>query len=268
MLGDVLRTAIADRKYELASVAASALGMVTDANGLAVQGTVNPLVEALSAPGRRARFSAARALVGLDPRAPFAGSSRVVPVLAQFVTNQAKPRALVIDGNPTRGSQLTGFLHDLGYDPVLARTGDEGFRVAADSADVELILIDHHMISGDWRLHDTLANLKADARTSGIPVYVVGPLARRDDLNALLTERFPGVKFLVTPPDPASGPSTALLTIGGRARGDPGRGAGGGGGGGTPARRRRLLADGRRPAEQPRSWRPTSRGSSRRWRSR
>src|SRR5205823_3218152 len=135
----------------------------------------------LSAPGRRARFAAARALVALDPRRPFAGSSRVVPVLAQFVTSQAAPRALVIDGNTSRGNLLCGHLKALGYEPVLATTGDEGFRVAADSADVELILIDLHMIEGDWRLHDTLANLKADARTAGIPIYVVGPLGRQVD---------------------------------------------------------------------------------------
>ncbi len=204
LLGDVLRAAIADHKYDLAAVAATALGKVTDANGLAVRGTSNPLVEALSSPDRRTRFAAARALVLLDPRVSFAGSSRVVPVLAQFVTAQTRPRALVIDGNTTRGSQLTGQLAALGYDPVLAATGDEGFRVAAESADIELILIDNHMIAGDWRVHDTLANLKADARTAAIPTYIVGPLGREVDLNALLTERFPGVRFIVTPPDAQS----------------------------------------------------------------
>ena len=70
------------------------------------------------------------------------------------------------------------------------------------------------MIQGDWRLHDTLANLRADARTAGIPVYVVGPLAREVDLHALLTERFPGVGFLVTPTDPKI--LDAQLAIAGR----------------------------------------------------
>jgi CheY-like chemotaxis protein len=183
-------------------VAASALGKVTDTNALAVNGSVNPLVEALSAPGRRARFAAARALVTLDPRKPFAGSSRVVPVLAQFVTTQAAPKAVVIDGNMTRGSQLGGHLKELGYEPVLATTGDEGFKAASDSADVELVLLDNHMIGGDWRLHDTISNLRADARTAGLPIYIVGPLAREVDLLALMNERFPGVKFLVTPNSP------------------------------------------------------------------
>jgi CheY-like chemotaxis protein len=201
VLGDVLKTAIADGKTDLAAAAATALGKVTDTNALSVNGQVNPLVEALSAPGRRARFAAAKALVTLDPRKPFAGSSRVVPVLAQFVTTGSNPRALVIDGNPGRGGQLVSFLKTLGYDSVLAPTGAEGFRMASESADFELILLDHHLIQGDWRLHDTLANLKADARTAGIPVHVVGPLAREPDL-ASLTERFPGVRFIVSPTTP------------------------------------------------------------------
>ncbi len=199
VLSDVLRTAMADRKFDTAAAAATALGRVTDANAVATTGALNPLVEALSAPGRRARFAAAEALVALDPHRPFAGSSRVVPVLAQFVATQAQPRALVIDGNNARGSQLSGFLQTLGYQPVLVGTGIEGFQAAVDSADIELILIDHHMILGDWRVHDTLANLKADARTAGIPIYVVGPLGREVDLLPMTAERFPGVKFLVTP---------------------------------------------------------------------
>jgi CheY-like chemotaxis protein len=198
VLGAVLRTAISDGKMELAAAAATALGQVTDRDALSADRRPNPLVAALSAPDRRVQFASARALVLLDPRRAFAGSSQVVPVLARFVVNQAAPRAVVIDGNSTRGGQLVGFLRTLGYDPTLAATGDEGFRVAADSADVELILIDVHLIAGDWRLVDTLSNLKADARTAGIPIYVVGPLGFQVQLDATF-QNYPGVKYLVTP---------------------------------------------------------------------
>ena len=119
----------------------------------------------------------------LDPRKPFAGSSRVVPVLAQFVTTQANPKAVVIDGNMHAREPTGGHLKALGYEPVLTTTGDEGFKAASDSADIELVLLDHHMIGGDWRLHDTISNLRADARTAGLPIYVVGPLAREADLS-------------------------------------------------------------------------------------
>ena len=53
-----------------------------------------------SSPSRRVQLAAARALVDLDPRCPFPGSSQVVPILSRFVSTQAAPRAVVIDGNP------------------------------------------------------------------------------------------------------------------------------------------------------------------------
>ena len=194
VLAAVVRGALADGKYDLAAAAVSALGQVTDRTALATGRRPNPLVEALTAPSRRVQFAAARALVALEPRHPFAGSSQLVPILARFVTGGAVPRAVVIDGNMARGGQLVGFLKELGYDPILALTGDDGFRRAAESADVELILLDNHLIQGDWRLTDTLANLRADARTAGIPIYIVGPLDLDVKLNYMRSS-FPGVKF-------------------------------------------------------------------------
>jgi len=201
VLGEILRGAIADRKPELAGVAATALGQITNQDMMSKDGRVHPLVEALSAPGRRAQFAAARALVNMQPRHAFAGSSQVVPILARFVGNQSAPRAVVIDGNTARGGQLVGHLKAIGYDGVLTRTGSEGFQAAAETADVELVIIDAHMISGAWRLIDTVSNLRADARTAGIPIYIVGPLTLQYALDSTL-QNYPGVKFLVTPSTP------------------------------------------------------------------
>ena len=74
------------------------------------------------------QFAAAKALVTLAPMQPFPGSSRVVPTLARYLSHQALPRAVVIDGNPNRGSQLAGFLINLGYDSKVELTGANGFR--------------------------------------------------------------------------------------------------------------------------------------------
>ena len=201
VLGDVLRSAILAGKADLAAVAATALGKVTDGSELVANGPFNPLVEALSAPGRRTRFAAARALVNLDPKRPFAGSSAVVPVLAQFLASRQAPRAVVIDGNLARGNMIASHLRSLGFDTDASATGDEGFRAAASSADTELVLLDHHMTQGNWRLHDTLANLRADARTAALPIYVYSPLNHQVDLGSL-EERFPGVRLIVTPVNP------------------------------------------------------------------
>ena len=88
--------------------------------------------------------------MNLAPTRPFPGSSRVVPTLARFVINQALPRAVVIDGNPTRGSQLAGFLVTLGYDSELELTGRQGFLAAAEAADVELILVSFDLFTDGW----------------------------------------------------------------------------------------------------------------------
>jgi HEAT repeat protein len=198
VLAAVVRGALADAKYDLAAAAVTALGQLTDRSALATGRRPNPLVEALTAPSRRVQLAAARALIALEPRHPFAGSSQVVPILSRLVTGGTAPRAVVIDGNMARGGQLVGFLKELGYDPILALTGDDGFRRASESGDVELILLDNHLIQGDWRLTDTLTNLRADARTAGIPIYIVGPLDLDVKLDYMRSS-FPGVKFLMRP---------------------------------------------------------------------
>ena len=121
-----------------------------------------------------------------------------MPTLARFVAAGAAPLAVVIDGNPDRGSLLVGYLKGLGYDAQLASTGELGFRMAAESADVELIAIDPNLVQGHWRLTDTLANLRTDPQTAGIPRFLYGPLALHDKLTPILGS-FPGVRMLVTP---------------------------------------------------------------------
>jgi HEAT repeat protein len=205
VLAEVLRKAIADGKDELAAAAATALGQVTDRALLSSTGHPHPLVEALSNPGARVQFAAAKALIELAPTQPFPGSSRVVPTLARFATAQRPPRAVVIDGNSNRGSQLSGSLKALGYETVLETSGDQGFRAAAESADVELVLVSHAQAHGAWNLIDILTNLKSDARTANLPVYIYGPFNLERDRSSLLAmlASFPGVRFLVQPVSPA-----------------------------------------------------------------
>jgi len=198
VLAEVLRKAIADGKDGLAAVAATALGQVTDRALLSRTGHPHPLAEALSAPGVRVQFAAAKALVELAPTQPFPGSSRVVPTLARFATSQRPPRAVVIDGNPNRGNQLASSLRALGYETVLETSGDQGFRAAAESADVELVVVSHAQAHGAWNPIDILTNLKSDARTANLPVYIYGPLNLERDRSSLLAS-FPGTRFLVQP---------------------------------------------------------------------
>jgi CheY-like chemotaxis protein len=197
VMGKVVRRAIADRRADLATTATSILGQLSSRDDLKVD-RMTPLVDALYAPDRRVQFAAAEALVKLEPKVRFLGSSRVVPVLARFVTGLPSPRAVVIDGNGERASQVAGYLRGLGYNAHVASTGAQGFSEAVEAADVELITIDPNFIGDSWKLAEILGNLKADARTAGIPVFLVGPLFIQKQMGSSL-ESFPNVQFLVTP---------------------------------------------------------------------
>ncbi|AMV35869.1 hypothetical protein [Planctomyces sp. SH-PL62] len=203
VLADLLRGAIATSRVNLAAVTAEALGKVADPSLPSRDGRPHPLVEALSAPGRRLQLAAARAIVDLSPTRAFPGSSRVVPTLARFLLNQSRPRAVVIDGNPARGAQVAGALRGLGYEANVETSGERGFQSATESADVEMILTAHDHASGSWDLLDILSILRSDARTSPLPLFVYGP----SDLEARrpnLARNYPGVKFVVytaTPED-------------------------------------------------------------------
>lgn len=202
VLGRVVRSAIAEGRDGVAVTAIPILGEVTDRDALlAHTARTHPLVEALAAPDRRVQFAAAEALVKLDPRRAFSGSSRLVPAVARFLGAGPLPRALVVDGNPTRGAEIVGPLRTLGYDVRLAATGSEGFALAAAEADVELVVVDPNVVGGHWGLGETLANLRDDPRTAGIPVYVSGPSDLADQLARKL-DGFPRVEFLVTPSEP------------------------------------------------------------------
>jgi hypothetical protein len=200
ILEEVLKTAVADGKTDLAAAAVMALARVTNPTALAATGQPHPLVNALTVPGRRVQFAAARALVAMVPTQPFPGSSRIVSTLARFAGSQANPRAVVIDSNPNRGTHLTGLLANLGYDAELELTGNQGFLAAAESADVELILISYDLFGEGWGLNDTLTNLRADARTAAIPLFIIGPLNLRFKRPSLKQD-YPGIKFLVHPVD-------------------------------------------------------------------
>lgn len=203
VLGDLLRGAIATDRPVLAAATAEALGKVADPALAAQGGRPHPLVEALSAPGRRLQLAAAKAIVDLGPTGPFPGSSRVVPTLARFLLNGEKPRAVVVDGNPARAAQVAGALRGLGYEAEAETTGEAGFRAATQSADVELVLAAHDNAAGSWDVQDVLSTFRSDARTSLLPLYIYGPNDleyRRPNLIA----GYPGVKFIVHTDDPAA----------------------------------------------------------------
>ena len=131
----------------------------------------SPILTALNASDERVQFAAARTVLQIDPREQFPGSSRVVEILVRALAGENERKAVIVHPSGNRGTQLAGQLGELGFNPLLFTTGRSAFKAASDRNDVSLVVV--HANSIRWAASETVANLRADSRTAGIPILLV-----------------------------------------------------------------------------------------------
>lgn len=158
-----------------------------------------PILSALNYPSFRVQFAAATTILQIDPDRAFPGSDRVVSVLAQALNDSRSKRAVVIDPDQERNQVTRERLEDRGFKADVFLTGRDGFTHASSRMDVELIMI--HINSIRWSLSQTIANLRADARTASIPIIIYGPVGQEYRLLELL-DRTPLSTFMPQTIDP------------------------------------------------------------------
>jgi hypothetical protein len=161
----------------------------------------SPLLAALNDPNSEVQYAAAVAILRANPEMPFRGAQRVVDILTRAISGSGSPVAVVIDTNQVEGNEMAGLLNQMGFESIHAVTGREGFEVASARANVVLIAVQTNVIR--WPLSQTVANLRADARTAQIPILVFGPETVRTDIRGLLTH-YPQVEFMVESTTPQS----------------------------------------------------------------
>ncbi len=133
----------------------------------------SPVLAALNYPDARIQFEAAMTVLRAEPIDAFPGSRRVVEILRRALTDPGQARGIVIDADRERGTIVGGFLNEQGYEGLAVATGKQGFSKAAELAGIDLIVV--HINAVDWAVTQTMANLRADARTASIPVILYGP---------------------------------------------------------------------------------------------
>lgn len=140
------------------------------------RGGPSSLAAALNYPDPRVQFAATMAIVELDPRRTFVGASRVVPILGRALRNGGTRHAVLAGPNPAETSKLAGLMEQAGFETLIATSGRRLFKEAARRGNVQLIVLDARVTG--WSLSETVANLRADARTKSIPIVVVGDSRR------------------------------------------------------------------------------------------
>jgi HEAT repeat protein len=133
----------------------------------------SPVLLGLDYPDPRVQFAAAAAILQIDPPSPFRGAPRVVDILKRALHTDGRAHAIIGEISTDRGAMIGGILRELGYESLVLTSGRDVFTAAADRSDVELIVLHPNMVR--WPLSQTLANLRADARTAKIPVIIHGP---------------------------------------------------------------------------------------------
>ncbi len=197
---DVMQPALTEAiqlEQSLAAVAAlQALSQTANAHLLkAAEGKPAPVVAALNHPDPRVQFAAASTILTWDPPTSFRGVSRVVEVLARNLADSGKARGVVIDAGEARATEMAAALSELGFEPEAVSTGQEGFKIAAEHGDVGLFLIEANVAR--WELSQTIANLRADARTAYIPIVIYGGDKTQPRIERI-AESYPRVRFALS----------------------------------------------------------------------
>jgi hypothetical protein len=125
-LNIVLDRTLKDNTPQSPAVALATIKSLQDIVGqsnLFSGGHGQPLVEAMRYPDRQVRFEAAFALAAALPQQPFQGQARVVPLLAEAVSQSGTPGVLIVAPQDERTkliADLKGYLTAGGADPATA----------------------------------------------------------------------------------------------------------------------------------------------------
>ncbi|MDR0869660.1 MAG: hypothetical protein LBN39_02605 [Planctomycetaceae bacterium] len=182
----ILTESLKREQYGAAQVAATLLGEKGKAETQlnTADGQPSPLVLAVVAKNRSVRFAAAEAVMKLKPQKPYPGSSFVSETLTWF--SRADGRKVLVSAHPnqTDAMRTAGHFIACGYKSEIAKSCKEAMRAAADSPDVELVVVD--LRCADPPVPSFVQELRNDARTAEIPVAVL-----TDDKSVLETAPVP-----------------------------------------------------------------------------
>ncbi|MBC7818280.1 MAG: HEAT repeat domain-containing protein [Planctomycetaceae bacterium] len=200
---DVMQTALVEAmslgEPIVATIALQTLAQTGSARMFkATESRPAPVVAALNYPDSRVQFAAASTILTWDPPTTFRGASRVVEVLARALTDAGTARGVAIDANEQRATSMSAALREMGFEPDMAQTGQDGFKIAAERGDVGLFLIEANVAR--WELSQTVANIRSDARTAYIPIVIYGDEKLQTRIERI-AESQPHVRFVLQTSD-------------------------------------------------------------------
>ncbi|MEW4563568.1 hypothetical protein AB1K70_13630 [Bremerella sp. JC770] len=176
LLQSALATALEDRKFaQAAVVACQQIGETKNADLLiAIEGKLSPLALALQSPVYRVRRAAAKAILTIDPKSPYAGSAELLDTLGFMASAQGKRNILLGELHQQNAQRMAGLLAELQLEPMITPGGRAFFKEAFSSPDVEVIFISKPLALPS--MMETVQVLRKDRRTADLPIGLIAPI--------------------------------------------------------------------------------------------
>lgn len=149
-------------------------------------GKPTPLAASLDNPSAAVRFAALDAIMQLAPKTPFPGSSKVADALLHFASSDGASAAVVAMPKIIEASTLSGHLAGGGVVASATNFGDQASKLAAESADIELVMLDMWLLRP--RVREVLFRLRRQPTTALLPVALLAPDGRLAEAKQLARE--------------------------------------------------------------------------------
>ncbi len=179
-LETLLHIALDQDLIPAAAAACELLGQHRDACQLLAADTrTSGLIRALQCGDRHAQFSAFRAIVEMDCREPYTGSSHVLAAAAYFASFADRPSGLIGHHYAEIAQSFADVLRQSGISGRGVANSREMFREAINDANLRYLFLSDTLVQPSY--NETLQQLRADWRTKRLPAAI---LIRNDSLAA------------------------------------------------------------------------------------
>ena len=169
-------------QYGYSAAAASACKILGDIKSEAAlasdSGNFSALARALANGNPKVRWAACEAIMAINPRAPYLGSSQLPKTLAWFILGEGRKKVLIVSPKSADSYTVGGFLPE-GYEPVVATTGKQALQIL--QYEPEIFAVFYSMESYSVPPQIFLEKIRAIPVASEIPVAV---MARVRDFQA------------------------------------------------------------------------------------
>ena len=160
-----LARAIRDRSSEVAFRSIRSLQDIAGQSNLFIGASSQPLINAMQYPDRKVRFEAAFALAAALPQTTFDGQQRVVPLLAEAISQTGQPSVVVVMPTQDAVNKMLDTLKTAGFAAAGATTPAAAMSMANTLPAVDVILVSEDIGAGHV---DEVFGMAADnARLAG-----------------------------------------------------------------------------------------------------